>query len=183
MDTEEGRLCVNLFSYFLLQDDLSSDDERKPTMLTSEIGKTATYTTVPRRVKSDVRSASDMIKTVKAGKYFCEICQKGFNYDKRDHLLKHEGTLLKCKFCPKTFETHRGLEKHLPKHTGEHPHPCPHCDAGFPLKNRLEAHIKRKHPSIHNYNQGKGYACLNCSGIFYTESDLVRHQRICRATF
>ncbi len=103
----------------------------------------------------------------------CKICRKAFanKRDLDDHERKHEGRAYRCEFCPKSFAGYRGLELHTPLHTGKYPFHCSQCNAGFNYRRELEA--------CENKHQGKGFTCLNCSKIFYTENDFRKHQEVC----
>ncbi len=106
-------------------------------------------------------------------KYLCEICKRVFA-DKRylnDHMRKHEGIMYKCEYCPKSFSSYRSMQLHLPLHTGKYPLHCGQCGAGFNLRRELEAH--------ENQHQGKGFTCLNCNKILYSEKDFSKHQQKC----
>ncbi len=109
------------------------------------------------------------------GKYrfFCEECRKVFTKKQHwiDHQRRHDGTVLSCQYCPKTFATQRGLELHSPLHMGKYPFHCSQCNQGFNLRSQLVAH--------ENQHLGRGYSCLNCSKLFYTEKDLFKHQDKC----
>ncbi len=106
-------------------------------------------------------------------KFWCEICRKGFSTQKNmeDHKRKHEGKLHVCEYCTKAFQSRRGLDFHLPEHTGKYPFTCGICSRGFCLRSKLEAH--------ENEHRGKGFACMRCSKVFYTEKEFEKHQQKC----
>ncbi len=104
-------------------------------------------------------------------RYFCNECNTGFTGDVRDHLRKHDGTVLKCEFCSKTFASQNGLDRHMSSHTGNYPFYCSYCNAGFHMKSRVAAHEK-KHQS---------FTCHLCNKVFYTEYQLQQHNKKCSA--
>ena len=65
------------------------------------------------------------------GEFKCTFCGKSYNKKQRfdDHMTKHTGEKLKCKFCPKLFDR-PGLKRvHEQLHTK--PFKCTECDASF----------------------------------------------------
>ncbi len=106
-------------------------------------------------------------------KFWCGICKKGFSTQKNmeDHQRRHEGKLHYCSFCSKSFQSRRGLDFHVTEHTGKYPFTCGWCGRGFSLRSKLEAH--------ENEHQGKGFACMRCSKVFYTEKEFEKHQQRC----
>lgn len=70
------------------------------------------------------------------------------------HFLSHPtylpaGGVLMCQLCGKTFPRNKRsrLTQHVLLHTGEEPHRCATCKAGFRTTNLLRQHAKRLHGS------------------------------------
>ena len=61
--------------------------------------------------------------------HYCGQCRKGFtrksHYD--EHMRKHEGRGYACEYCPKLFQTAKGLRNHLSEHTGKFRFTCEIC--------------------------------------------------------
>ena len=106
-------------------------------------------------------------------RYTCQVCLKGFmaKHHLDDHMKKHEGKAHVCEYCYKPFQSSSQFQKHLREHTGQYPFHCATCNQGFHLRAKLEAH--------ENQHRGKGFTCLNCNKILYTEKEFEKHQQKC----
>ena len=93
----------------------------------------------------DLLSDGDIDKVKKEidetqGDLYCSLCNKSFkkktSFD--DHMTKHTGERLKCKFCPKLFDRPGLRRVHEQLHTK--PFKCNECDASFGRKSNLVGH-------------------------------------------
>ncbi len=169
--------------FFLQDGNFYLSDEQKPLLATdTSVGverkttqKTQRKQTLPQTKPRNISGQNNGQVGGGFGKYrfFCQECKKVFSQKVHwmDHQRQHDGTVLSCQFCPKTFASQRGLERHIPLHTGKFPFHCAQCNQGFNLRSQLVAH--------ENQHLGRGYSCLNCSKVFYTEKDLFKHQDKC----
>lgn len=135
----------------------------------------------------------------------CHLCSKVCDdtANLRAHLRKvHEIDPFRCDHCPKFFGDLPQLKFHLiEKHF---PHlaqfPCPKCTKVFPIKNRLDSHVKNRHAegkpscqhcgrtfqnlgslrthieSIHtHFSERKKFCCETCGKVFFTKYALQSH--------
>ncbi|XP_037723287.1 zinc finger protein 583 [Drosophila subpulchrella] len=84
--------------------------------------------------------------------YACDLCDRRFA--QRSHLtvhqqVKHTGSRFICEFpdCQKSFTSSSSLRNHECTHTAM-PFECSHCQQSFPARNKLRAHLERKHNMI-----------------------------------
>lgn len=135
------------------------------------------------------------------GEFKCTICKKSYSKKQRfdDHMSKHTGEKLKCKFCPKLFDrpglrrVHEQLHTkpfkctecdasfgrksnlvgHQRIHRGERPYICDLCGRGFPIQSSLLTHKKQSHPE-----GTKPWFCEYCEHRFVSKSQLEIHRRV-----
>jgi len=135
------------------------------------------------------------------GEFTCELCNKSYNKKQRfdDHMSKHTGEQLKCKYCPKLFDrpglrrVHEQLHTkpfkctecdasfgrksnligHQRIHRGERPYICDLCGSGFPIQSSLLTHKKQSHPE-----GTKPWFCEYCEHRFVSKSQLEIHRRV-----
>ncbi|XP_016952183.1 zinc finger protein 2 [Drosophila biarmipes] len=84
--------------------------------------------------------------------YACDLCDRRFA--QRSHLtvhqqVKHTGSRFICEFpdCQKSFTSSSSLRNHECTHTAM-PFECSHCQQSFPARNKLRAHLERKHNMV-----------------------------------
>ncbi|KAJ3416747.1 hypothetical protein HDV05_000121 [Chytridiales sp. JEL 0842] len=72
--------------------------------------------------------------------------------------------------CDKTFPRQYNLNSHVYCHTGERPHVCEFCNAGFARKHDLRRHMRTLHSTE------RPFKCDRCQQSFNTEEHLKRHR-------
>jgi len=135
------------------------------------------------------------------GEFKCSFCGKSYSKQQRldDHMTKHTGEKLKCKYCPKFFDrpglrrVHEQLHTkpfkctecdasfgrksnligHQRIHRGERPYICDICGSGFPIQSSLLTHKKQSHPE-----GAKPWFCEFCENRFVSKSQLEIHRRV-----
>ncbi|XP_028968104.1 zinc finger protein 64 [Galendromus occidentalis] len=55
----------------------------------------------------------------------------------------------RCPLCDKIFPLKRDLERHMVKHTGLKPYPCPYCPFRTTRREHVSNHVKNKHISLY----------------------------------
>ena len=88
------------------------------------------------------------VKHENDNKYLCKICGKncGSQLRLRLHMKKHTEMQFKCSYCGKMFRKKENMEAHEGQHRGDKPaFPCSLCTAQFPLRERLNQHMKGVH--------------------------------------
>ena len=85
-------------------------------------------------------------------RYQCTICGKQFGLN--SDLFKHRAQVhltkpkLPCKQCGKLFKTGERLRRHELIHLALRPWECSVCGKSYPRKDKLNSHLKAKHPNI-----------------------------------
>ncbi|GMT07753.1 hypothetical protein PENTCL1PPCAC_29927 [Pristionchus entomophagus] len=77
----------------------------------------------------------------------------------------------KCEFCPSSFTSQFGLDKHKPKHAGPSSFKCSLCREEFRTFPLLDEHKKSAHDP-------QPYACKQCGKKFVELAELTEHKRI-----
>ena len=54
-------------------------------------------------------------------------------------------SIMQCPYCSYNTSAKGRLRDHILTHTGERPHPCPHCGRRFAQKSTMRRHAKGKH--------------------------------------
>ncbi|XP_055635705.1 zinc finger protein 658B-like [Toxorhynchites rutilus septentrionalis] len=110
-------------------------------------------------------------------KFVCEICRKPYKSRMalRSHMARHNDPAVeyKCPICDRTFPKKESLNRHIPLHTNEFPHPCDECPLGFVRRSALVKHKQRYHgedPHPLNLLQ-----CLFCPRVYANLSSLRAH--------
>lgn len=73
----------------------------------------------------------------------CPICKKSYNRDfnLRSHLLLHDNSYRKCRFCGVSYTLTSSLKRHMvKKHPGEKVFYCDRCEMAFDTYNHLKSH-------------------------------------------
>ncbi|XP_055373029.1 zinc finger protein 91-like [Condylostylus longicornis] len=110
-----------------------------------------------------------------ATELYCNYCDRVFKKEGpfREHVLVHQKSLDKCKFCGKYFKEKVALATHIRTHTGERPFKCPHCSFAFSDNANLKTHIIIKHtPGLNVRCRSNG-----CEKSFKTKELRNRHER------
>lgn len=55
----------------------------------------------------------------------------------------------RCDLCDKVFPLKRDLERHMVKHTGLKPYPCPYCPFRTTRREHVSNHVKNKHLALY----------------------------------
>ncbi|XP_050533456.1 zinc finger protein 569-like isoform X2 [Daktulosphaira vitifoliae] len=112
-------------------------------------------------------------------KNFCVICDRSFlnkiNY--RKHMQNKHINVIQhpCNQCNKFFSTYGSLKKHCKVvHEKIYEFECNYCNKKMGHKSQLKGHISRHH---HN-ETGERHSCNICAKIFFTRSNLLKHQII-----
>ena len=73
----------------------------------------------------------------------CTVCRKGFNEKSNYeiHMRGHDGVMLQCEYCDKTFAKNESLQHHLSVHTGQYNFMCDQCNKGFNVRKQYENHM------------------------------------------
>lgn len=79
---------------------------------------------------------------------------------------------IKCRLCPKTFDTKRRLQCHKNRTHNKIQYPCYLCDSIFSKPLLLKKHIYKAH------NGPKPYQCSFCSSAFTTSWVLNYHNNV-----
>ncbi|XP_017782443.1 PREDICTED: gastrula zinc finger protein XlCGF52.1 isoform X2 [Nicrophorus vespilloides] len=103
--------------------------------------------------------------------YPCEKCSYAARTASALYIHKstHEADQCVCDVCSKTFKSARNLRDHLQRaHTTDKKHKCPHCDARFLQKYKLNIHV-RTHTGV------RPYKCPECEKTFNRSDGLKEH--------
>ena len=136
----------------------------------------------------------------------CEVCGKTVFRSMKDHMKKHEGTLIPKYTCPmdgcnKTFDKKTFFEDHMNMHLGNKPYECQICSSKFTSKYKRNNHFKlcsglmtiecnicgqlfRHRGSLLNHkakHSGQRFKC-ECGAIFKYKSGFNRHKKITNHT-
>lgn len=70
-----------------------------------------------------------------------------YNVDIFSNLRRCRGSssIMQCPYCSYSTTAKGRLRDHILTHTGERPHPCPHCGRRFAQKSTMRRHAKGKH--------------------------------------
>ncbi|XP_030193566.1 putative transcription factor Ovo-like 1a [Gadus morhua] len=116
------------------------------------------------------------------GPYTCEVCQKGFQYQRmlNRHIKCHNDSKRHlCTHCGKGFNDTFDLKRHVRTHTGVRPYKCVQCDKAFTQRCSLESHMKKIHGVSQKYaykeRRNKLYVCEECGHTAGTQDQLLLH--------
>ncbi|CAL8383954.1 unnamed protein product [Arctogadus glacialis] len=116
------------------------------------------------------------------GPYTCEVCQKGFQYQRmlNRHIKCHNDSKRHlCTHCGKGFNDTFDLKRHVRTHTGVRPYKCGLCDKAFTQRCSLESHMKKIHGVSQKYaykeRRNKLYVCEECGHTAGTQDQLLLH--------
>ena len=75
--------------------------------------------------------------------HYCGQCRRGFtrksHYD--EHMRQHEGRGYACEYCPRLFQTAKGLRNHLSEHTGKFRFTCEICRKQYNFQDHFLKHL------------------------------------------
>ena len=110
-------------------------------------------------------------------KHTCGLCGKGYNQTQqyRSHCSQHLKTSIQqCPDCKVEFFSHNSLRRHKQICTFNNErspgYPCQMCAVVFPIKERLQEHIKGKH-------REPRYMCSKCGERYGWRSSLKAHMK------
>ena len=106
--------------------------------------------------------------------YKCEVCNKTFYTKKRlrDHVFDSHGKRLECQICNASFARASALELHERTHTGEAPFKCDVCSFRFSSAASLKAHLR-------THTGEKPFVCDQCTKGFGAKWMLTKHMKQC----
>ncbi|CAL8326144.1 unnamed protein product [Lota lota] len=137
-------------------------------------------TSIPALTTSLEQGQSSLVGTT--GPYTCEVCQKGFQYQRmlNRHIKCHNDSKRHlCTFCGKGFNDTFDLKRHVRTHTGVRPYKCGLCDKAFTQRCSLESHMKKIHGVSQKYaykeRRNKLYVCEECGHTAGTQDQLLLH--------
>lgn len=85
---------------------------------------------------------------------------------------------VECPECGIKCSNRPNLRRHMMQHTGERPHLCQHCGAGFIQRQSLQDHVTSYHPETVPYDPCiVGRQCPDCGQTFYKSGQLQKHMR------
>lgn len=105
----------------------------------------------------------------------CNICSKSFKSPKglEYHLPMHTGNWrYQCDICKKSFSLLSYLEIHMRFHTGEKPELCTKCGQSFSTKSGLALHMRKHNGDL------KRHACTVCGQGYKFPNELLDHMRV-----
>ena len=112
---------------------------------------------------------SDHPEMIPKEEMLCPKCGKRY-LDKQtlNSHKSHCGLVYNCKYCSRTFATHRGWKNHTRDHTGERPYKCNFCAQSF-----KSALLLKYHERLHTGE--RPYTCPVCDKGFKSQSNLYQH--------
>ena len=112
-------------------------------------------------------------RTHQKNRVFCDVCNKGFQYDSslRQHLRVHmRKGLFKCDKCTKQFTTKSVMKQHAKTHIDKGIFKCELCIFRSDTAYNLKQHMRGKH--------GRGWKSV-CGHRFSWKSSISVHKKKC----
>ncbi|XP_058456052.1 zinc finger protein 236-like [Malaya genurostris] len=110
--------------------------------------------------------------------FYCDLCQHPCHSRMvlTRHMMRHANIVFTCPDCNREFPDKSSLDRHMPLHTCEYPHPCDQCPLGFVRKGLLNKHKER----YHGPDSGPLdiYYCSFCPRVFIKHQQLRAHLSI-----
>ena len=100
----------------------------------------------------------------------CDVCDYSCVHRgqlKEHRELKHEGKLLKCETCSKSFSSRAGYYTHKKTHDGKL-FSCDQCEYSSPRRQYLTSHKQSRHGQA-------SFSCNLCEFTAVKKIDLTRH--------
>ncbi|XP_057661583.1 zinc finger protein 135-like isoform X31 [Diorhabda carinulata] len=120
----------------------------------------------------------EIITGRKQEKFDCSLCNKHYSNHAglSHHNFRHHKEFCKsmpalCEICGMNFSSKAQLNKHMPTHTADKPHPCELCSKSFSRPFDL-----KQHRSVHTGE--KRYTCRYCEKRFAHSSSFNYHLKL-----
>ncbi|XP_053698357.1 zinc finger protein Xfin-like [Sabethes cyaneus] len=131
---------------------------------------------VEETVEDEIKRIYPSLNLNKPSRVFtCDLCFRSMKSRMAltRHKMRHADIVFPCIECNRLFPDKSSLDRHMPQHTGDFPHPCDQCPLGFVRIGLLKKHQERYHgPNAQPLNL---LYCSYCPRAFCAQTALSAH--------